>query len=303
MKQLIREYFTFNKREKNGIFVLVCIILVLLLCIRFSENFSTHEVVDFSKFEKQLQALNPSKEQKEKSNYIPGKKEFASTNPPVTQAAYFNFDPNQLPESDWKKLGLSNKQIRSIKNYESKGGTFRTKEDIKKMYTISASLYAVLEPYIQIAEKQTTIPAEKLAHTFRTSELKIVEINSADSLQLSTVRGIGPFYAKMIIRYRNLLGGFYTKQQLLEVWKLDKEKYDAIEKYIVVDTSNINKININTCTSKELKHPYINWKTVNGIINYREKHGDFNTINDIKKTDLIDAETFLKLAPYLKLWK
>lgn len=301
MKQIIREYFTFNKREKNGIFVLVCMILLLLLCIHYSEKFASHEEVDFSKFEKQLQILNANIEQKEIASDTFSTKENHTAVLSETKPVYFNFDPNQLPEEDWKRLGLSEKQIRSIKNYEAKGGMFKSKEDVKKMYTISPELYAVLEPYIQISEKQIRKSFTKAVHNQFTSEIKTVEINTADSTQLSSIKGIGPFFAKTIIRYRNLLGGFYKKEQLLEVWKLDKEKYDVFEKFITVDASKINKININTCTSKELKHPYLSWKIVNGIINFRTKHGDFYTVSEIKKTDLIDSELFSKVAPYLKL--
>lgn len=301
MKQFIREYLTFNKKERNGILVLISIIFLLLWCIHFSGKFARHEVIDFSKFEKQLHALNANTERKEK--LIHAKDETPSKDLPIKKAIYFNFDPNHLPEQDWKKMGLTDKQIHSIKNYESKGGIFRSKADVKKMYAISPALYNALEPYIQIAEKTTPIPTEKIIHPVRKPEFKTIEINGADSVQLSTIKGIGSFYAKMIIRYRNSLGGFYAKEQLLEVWKLDREKYDAIEQYIKIDTLKINKININTCTARELKHPYLNWKIVNGIINYRTKHGDFYTINDIKKTDLIDSELFSKMAPYLKSGK
>jgi competence protein ComEA len=97
------------------------------------------------------------------------------------------------------------------------------------------------------------------------------------------------------------LGGYHAKEQLMEVWKFDQEKYDAIEKYVTVDASKVKKININTCTAKELKHPYIDWKLANGIINYRSKHGNFHTLEDIKKTDLLNDETFIKIVPYLSM--
>ena len=293
MKQFLREYFTYNKRERNGIFVLVSILLLLLLSIHYSEKFETREIVDFTQFERELQRLDLNAEQTIKTDSGKGKRNLAAAAAEI-KPSYFYFDPNHLSEQDWKRLGLSDKQIHIIKNYESKGGTFKTKEDVKKIYSISPSQYLALEPYIKIPaasiyEKKQYQPG-----------IRVVEINSADSLQLSAIKGVGPFYAKMIIRYRSQLGGFYAKEQLLEVWRLDKEKYDAIEQYITVDTSKINKININTCTPKELKHPYLSWKIVNGIINYRIKHGDFYTVSDIKNTDLIDPELFSKMAPYLK---
>jgi competence protein ComEA len=295
MKQLIREYLTFNKRERNGIFVLLCIITALIVYLNVSDRIGHSERIDFTKFEKEIQALNampvhkdiyPDRNNPTQSNSIPER---------------FRFNPNNLPEQDWKKLGLSDKQIRSIKNYESKGGKFKRKEDLKKMYVISSELYASLESYVDIpSEGKITVP-EKITDKQKHVETALLELNSADSVQLTSVKGIGPFFAKNIIKYKNILGGYSSKEQLMEVWKFDKEKYEAIEKYITVDASKIQQININNCTAKELKHPYLTWKIANGIVNYRAKHGNFTALEQIKKTDLITEELFLKMAPYLKL--
>jgi competence protein ComEA len=296
MKQIIRDYLTFNKRERNGIFVLLTIILSLLIYLMLSDKCIPHEKIDFEKFEKEIQALHAVAEKKDSrihSGVI--NRTIAPASATGIAPERFAFNPNHLSEANWKRLGLTDKQIHSIRNYELKGGTFRKKEDVKKMYTIPPELYSSLEPYIEI-------PAEE-SQTFKTKnpapEIKIMELNSMDSVQLTTIKGIGPFFAKTIIKYRNALGGFHSKEQLMEVWKFDQEKYDAIEKYITVNGSKVKRININTCTAKELKHPYINWKIANGIINYRMKHGDFHSVDEIKKTDLLDDVTFLKIVPYL----
>ena len=96
-------------------------------------------------------------------------------------------------------------------------------------------------------------------------------------------------------------GGFFNKEQLMEVWKFDQEKYDGVQQFVEVNPASIKKININTCTAQELKHPYIKWNIANAIVNYRTIHGKFKTIEDIKKTDLVDEETLRKIAPYLTL--
>jgi competence protein ComEA len=303
MKQIIRDYFTFNKRERNGIFVLLTIILSLLIYLMIADKCFTQEKIDFTKFEKEIQLLQASAETKNTGiQYGTRTKAIAVVSAVDKASERFEFNPNQLPEADWKRLGLTDKQIHSIKNYESKGGTFRKKEDVKKMYTISPELYASLERYIEIPVEEKKIQTFNREDKKRLiTEIKRMDINSADSMQLITIKGIGPFYAKTIIKYRNALGGFHSKEQLMEVWKFDQEKYDALEKYIIVNASKVTKININTCTAKELKHPYINWKIANGIINYRSKHGNFHTLEEIKKTDLLDDETFLKIVPYLKI--
>jgi competence protein ComEA len=302
MKQIIRDYLTFNKRERNGIFILLTIILSLLVYLMIADKYTHHGKTDFTKFEKEIQLLQAATDIKKEPEYSEA---VNTTKIPVpvetVPSERFMFNPNHLPEIDWKRLGLTNKQIHSIYNYESKGGSFRKKEDVKKMYAISPDLYKSLEPYIEIPleEKAQTV---KITYPKKTAPAStIIELNTTDSLQLTTVKGIGSFYAKTILKYRNALGGFHTKEQLMEVWKLDREKYDAMEKYLSVDASKIKKININSCTAKELKHPYINWKIVNGIINYRTKHGNFQAMEEIKKTDLLDDETFLKIVPYLSL--
>jgi len=176
------------------------------------------------------------------------------------------------------------------------------------MYCIQEKLFLSIEPYIIIPEKKADTLNHKYVKKDTTKsvtpkpkvEISVVELNSADSLTLIKIKGIKGFYSKKIIEHREELGGYAAKEQLMELWKFDQEKFNAVEKYVAVDISKIKKININTCTAKELKHPYLKWNTVNGIITYREKHGKFKNIEDIKKTDLVDDETYRKIAPYLK---
>lgn len=295
MKQLFRSYFTFNKRERNGIFVLLSIIIVLISYLSITDHFIQTDTVDFKKFEKEMQALN--------NTAIPEIQEEhpAINEKPVAIVERFPFDPNNLSEEKWKALGLTEKQIRSIKKYESKGGKFKNKEDVKKMFLISPQLYAELEPYIHIPIRASIKP-EPSVNKKVYQPVPVLELNSADSAQLTTMKGIGPYFAKSIIKYRNALGGFYKKEQLLEVWKFEKEKYEVLKTLICVDSSKIHQININTCTAEQLKHPYLRWNMVNAIINYRTKHGNYGTIEEVKKCGLIDEATFERMAPYLNVW-
>lgn len=320
MKQVIRDYLTFNKRERNGVFVLISIIVLLIIYLNVSDNFITVKKEDFSKFQKEIDSLNAFIKADSISNE-PGTKlaknaEFHTDLPDRSER--FNFNPNNLPAETWARLGLSEKQIRTIKNYESKGGKFKKKEDVKKMYCIKKELYESLAPYISIEPapaifengqvRSTGNPAltkneltKSAVPSAKIISASLIELNSADSAMLTTIKGIGAFYAKTIIKYRNSLGGFHSKQQLMEVWKFDQEKYNSIEKYVSVDAAAVKKTNINTCEADQLKGPYIRWNVANAIVNYRKQHGPFKTIEDIKKTDLVDDETLRKIAPYLTL--
>ena len=315
MKQFIRDYLTFNKRERNGLFVLFSIITLLIIYLNISNKFIETVKVDFTKFEKEIEQFNASvklindslkNESQHKYTHLNEESREAKRpdNTVNKQPEHFTFNPNNLSDTDWQRLGLAEKQIQTIKNYESKGGKFRYKEDVKKMYCISEKQYLSLEPYIQIPiekkifkEFETTKSSDKNPKTSFT----IVELNSADSTQLTHIKGIGSFYAKTIIKYRNSLGGFVAKVQLMEMWKFDFDKFEEIEKYIILDVSQVKKININTCTAAELKHPYISWNAANGIFNYRTNHGKYKTLEEIKKTDLVDDETYRKIASYLIL--
>jgi len=304
MKNNFRDYLTFNKRERNGVFVLVSIIALLILYLNVSESFFENEKADFTSFDSIVLASKniisePVAQQVEEQVVVASEKE-------KTKKDYFDFNPNGLPEADWKRLGLSEKQIKTIKNFESKGGRFHKKEDLKKIYGIKEQQYKTLEPYIQLAinkeeEKNSNSVFKDGKVEAAKSKKATVDLNTADSITLLTIKGIGPFYAKNIIKYRNLLGGFVAKEQLMEIWKFDQEKYASIEKSVEVDGTRAKKIKINSCSVEELKHPYLKWNQVNGIVNYRQKHGKFKTIDEIKNTDLVDDETLRKLAPYLIL--
>jgi competence ComEA-like helix-hairpin-helix protein len=129
---------------------------------------------------------------------------------------------------------------------------------------------------------------------------KIINIKTADTTEVKSLRGIGSSFAKRIIKYRNMIGGFISKEQLKEVYGLDQDKYDQIEAFIKVDPNDIVKININSATVDELKtHPYIDWKMANSIFFYRQSHGNYTQVEDIKNSDLITDELFSKIAPYI----
>jgi len=131
-------------------------------------------------------------------------------------------------------------------------------------------------------------------------EIVIVELNTCDTAQLVQLPGIGSSFAKRIIKYRDILGGYVSTDQLLEVYGMDEERMGKFKSYLDVDKSKISQIDINKSSSKELKaHPYIEWKVANSIYNFRVQHGDYKKVEDIMNSDLIDDDLFGKLAPYL----
>tara|TARA_B110000908_G_scaffold38000_1_gene45726 strand:+ start:126 stop:1082 length:957 start_codon:yes stop_codon:yes gene_type:complete len=200
----------------------------------------------------------------------------------------FNFNPNSVSEYELESLGLSSGQAKTLINFKQKGGKFYKKEDLKKIYSISDELYNKLEPYISIERDE--------------NEISIIELNSATKEQLKKIRGIGEKTAERLIVYRTKLGGYSNLNQLDDVYGLDSTIKNNKTTYFIINTEVLSKIRINNITFKELLyHPYCDYNTTKKIINYREMHGDFISIEQILENNLIKAKQYRKIAPYLTL--
>ncbi|MBK0378403.1 helix-hairpin-helix domain-containing protein [Mucilaginibacter segetis] len=275
MKAQLKNYLSLTKREWNGMVVLIFLILLILGAPYIYPYFHKDNTININQFNADLTLLK-------QSGYDTA---MAAKN--VPHRGLFKFNPNGLPAVKWKLLGMSDKQIDVIKHYEAKGGRFYKPEDVKKIYGITEADYIRLEPYINIPATSTMIN-------------KVVELNSADSARLTDIQGIGPAFARQIIYYRERLGGFINKEQLKEVYGLDEIKYREIKDQVKVDASLIHRIPINTITFDKLRLlPYLDYKQVNAIIEYRAQHGKYHSIDDLAEIAIIDEGILRKIAPYL----
>ncbi|MFM7725264.1 MAG: ComEA family DNA-binding protein, partial [Flavobacteriales bacterium] len=131
---------------------------------------------------------------------------------------------------------------------------------------------------------------------------RMVELNAADTLELCALPAIGPFLARKIVEYREKLGGYFSTDQLLEVYRLTPGKLDTIRPYLVIDTSLVRRIDVNTVSLDALlKHPYLSRSQARGLLAYREKHGPFSQLADLTKCLLIDEITFEKMRDYVEV--
>jgi competence ComEA-like helix-hairpin-helix protein len=127
-------------------------------------------------------------------------------------------------------------------------------------------------------------------------------VNTADTTTLISLPGIGSKLATRIITFREKLGGFYSVEQIGETYGLPDSTFQKIKQYLKLDNVSVKKININTATVDEMKaHPYIKYSLANPIVAYRNEHGMFSTIEDIKKVMAVTDEVYKKIAPYLSL--
>ena len=140
------------------------------------------------------------------------------------------------------------------------------------------------------------------AHTQPYKKSRIIELNSADTIDLRGLPSIGPWLARKIVEYRERLGGFYSADQLLEVYRLTPGKLDTIWPYLAIDTTLVRKVDVNHISMEELmRHPYLSRSQARGLMAYRDKHGPFETLADLKRCLLIDEKTFEKVRDYINV--
>ncbi|POY38446.1 hypothetical protein C3K47_03360 [Solitalea longa] len=301
MKNIYNLWISFSKKEQNGLLVLASISLIVIGLNFFKEIVFREPPIDFNEFEYEIDQFERSKMQ------YADKQAFQkiNSNESISQAKVElkPFNPNTLQLNDWLQMGLTEKQARVIINYVSKGGKFKKSEDLKKIYSITEKDYARLEPFIVIDKDDPISSTNYKVNNipkFSILKPKQIELNTADSAELTALRGIGPAFAIRILKYRNRLGGFYSKEQLKDVYGLDSLLYMSIQEKISVNSSLIQKVNINSASFNELKkYPYWSYKQINTVLNYRNQHGKFLKSEDLLKTEVIDDAILTKVAPYL----
>jgi competence protein ComEA len=211
--------------------------------------------------------------------------------PPLPPPERFSFNPNTLPLDSLYRLGISEKLGKTIDNYRSKGGKFRKKEDLKAIYGFPPALYDSLEAYVILPP----IPTQKA--TPLVVSVPQLDINLADSTDLMGLRGIGRVFSQRILKYRTALGGFYSINQLAEVYGMKAEMLAIIKPQLKIQHAH-TKIPINTVET--LKHPYLHSYQAKAILNFRQQHGAFKGVEDLKAIEVLDEETLAKLRPYLQ---
>lgn len=201
---------------------------------------------------------------------------------------YFNFDPNTIGNSEWERLGFSDKQANAIIAYRTNTGGFKKKEDLKKVFVISEKKYKELEPFIQITAQLTN-----------SEEAKKKNINLAIDSDLQALPGIGPKLSERILKYRQALGGFASLTQLHEVYGITEDLYQILIEHFVQTNEGIKKIVINAAGKEEIdKHPYITWPMTASILKKRDQEKIVN-LNFLVESGIANQEEIERLEPYI----
>jgi competence protein ComEA len=314
-KQILSAYFSFTKKERTGIFILLSlIVLFLLLPLAYPLLIKTKPTATTA-FEKEIAGLK-IKQQDTTNAYAakdPGEDRFVpyaqpnekDNRPYKPKGELFYFDPNTASGNDWQRLGVRDKTITTIQNYLSKGGHFYKAEDISKIWGLHADEVKRLLPYVQIAAKENNSPPKKYeTKNFDKpkSSPSIIDINTADTSSFIALPGIGSKLAQRIINFRDKLGGFYKTEQVAETFGLPDSTFQKIKSRLSASNTTIKQLNINTASIDEMKsHPYIRYALANAILQYRTQHGNFAAVADIKKIMLVTEEVYAKLEAYLRV--
>ena len=212
------------------------------------------------------------------------------------------FDPNSASENDLLSLGLDVKTVKILLKYREKGGYFKTKEDLRKVYGLSDIDYLRINAFVQITENQAiaknAVPNASNNNPSK-QEISPIDLNQANIENLLQLRGIGRTFATRIIEHRERLGGFSSLNQLKEVYGLPDSTLRNITPFLRLSSSPHRKIQVNKSTIEEFSHPYLTRKQVEAIVRYRVNHGNFKNMEDLKKTGVLNEIMAEKLKPYL----
>ena len=303
--KISKSHFWYNNSQRNGIFFLVLFIGILQLFYFFAPSLiSTNSNNDITEantseiaaFKKEIDSLKQLALEKRKPKIYP-------------------FNPSFLTDYKGYQLGMNTVEIDRLLQHRAEGKYINSAKEFQSVTKISDSLLKAMQPYFKFPDwvlkkqrKKTTsnfsqnIQRKKRSKKPLSNSLQTNDLNKITAQELRSIYGVSEKLSNRIINYRNKLGGYALKEQLYEVWYLDKKIADKIlEKLTIIDKPIIKKINVNIATFKEiLSIAYIDYELTKKIINYREEVGEIQTLDELKKIDGFPIEKFNRIALYLE---
>ncbi len=306
-----------NKDERKKLIVLLSIFLILILLKFYSVVFYSPSFipVDPHILDSVKLASIPQKQVYTKTEYSkypkspnegnhntrykkPKKKNISSKSD--LKPINFEFNPNTLGKDSLILLGFSNYAANSLLKYRSKGGLIRTVDQMTKINGLDEETLDRLRPliiglpkkkYKNYSSKDTVKQRFAAKKKFKKKVPKIFEINTGDTTEFINLYGIGRVYSNRILKFRQSLGGFFSIEQIKDVWGIEDSLYQSIRPFLTVDPTLIQKRNINNMDRDSLnKHPYINWQKSKTILAYKKTHGEYNDMDDFYKLHLLEDD-------------
>ena len=300
-----KDFLYYTKTERQGIIVLVVLILGVYAAPKLFSFFTHAEDTDCrenEKFDKEYNDFISSL--RETQPHQKSGPSFQSS--PQREIKLAVFDPNIADSTTFLSLGLPSWMIKNILHYRYKQGKFRHPEDFRKIYGLTEEQYQTLRPYIQITEdfsstnKDTvrllTTPSIQRDTLVKYLPGTIISLNSADTTELKKIPGIGSSIARMIVNYRERLGGFFRIEQLQEIHL----KAEKLRPWFSIDTHQTRRINVNkTGMERMMHHPYINYYQAKVIIEYRKKKGFLKSLKQLSLYEQFTPIDLERLEPYI----
>jgi len=282
---------TLSKATFRGTLIFVALLIVVFLLPDILMSFNENGPVHISSRNKDFQESLETVQRNSRKRYDRYEKGSRYQRPSTA------FNPNLYTLEEWMALGLSEKQAAVVIKFTKRG--LRSNEDLKRIFVISDELFALIKDST-VYPAASVYTATNYRDEYQPKPVVKVNINTASMEELMTVKGVGPFFAKQIVKLRDELGGFYDASQLMDVWKMDEEKLNAMLPGLELNPQSLRKININTATAEELKtHPYISWNLANSIVKLRSQNGPYKSVEGVRKSVLMTAELYEKLKRYL----
>lgn len=295
-----KDFFYYTKGERRAIVLLLALIVIALGGLTLSpyiikENPQREETESFDEMDRFLASVHEMEQEK--------RGQYANIYVKKREVRLAPFDPNKADSIGFLQLGLQPFIAHRIIKYRKAGGKFSTPESFSRIYGLRQEQFDALKPYIYISEEFLKKPdtirlAKKKTDTlavYKYPEGTWVDLNRADTVELKKIPGIGSGIARMIVAYRQRLGGFYDINQLEEINYVSPE----LKKWFILGNTPIHRININTAGIDKLRsHPYMNFYKAKVIIEYRRKKGKIKSLSQLALYEEFTEKDLERLSPY-----
>ena len=298
-----RDWFTFTRQDRRAIILLSIAIVAVWIVLYLRPKKSDHTLLS------------------ETTDSIATILTSTKSETAIVQIDRHRFNPNEADSLELLTLGLPPRVASNILRYRRAGGQFRRAEDVARIYGMHDTLFAQIKPYISIPSEnqrpkktpsgQKALQSDtikKAPHT-RTKEHPyaeymrtkhkpgtVVDLNTADTTELMKIPGIGPVYAKMIIDYRQQLGGYHSITQLREIEGLP----EGLGDWVHVSTPTTEKLHINKLSVTRLRsHPYLTFYQAKAIVDLRHREGNIKSVRQLLFLDEFTEADIERLKPYL----
>jgi DNA uptake protein ComE-like DNA-binding protein len=291
--KIFKSHFWYTKNQRNGILLLLIIIIFLQLILHF-KNFDSQQLVDLSQpkitsYNKQLDSLKKKSSKKKKFKIYP-------------------FNPNYISDYKGYQLGMNVDEIDRLLAHREQRLYVNSAKEFQTITKISDSLLQKISPFFKFPEwvqkknnnknnQQRYIPNSRI----NVSEITTVDINKATLKDFTAIEGVDEYISERIIKYRSKLQGFSFKEQLFEVWGLDELIANKIlSTFSIKNKPIIKKVNINTASFKEvLSNPYIDYELCIQIFDYKDEVAELQSISEIKNIEGFPIKKYNRIVLYL----